>query len=85
MKALFVFIDSCMLRVLNSTLLIYLFTCISFQGGDKFVLLLNKPLPSDVDIQSSLFCVRFGSGSVVPASLWKEQAIVGEYIPSMSV
>ena len=57
---------------------------ISFQGGDKFVLLFNKPLPADVDIQSSLFCVRFGSGNVVPASLWKEQAIIGDYIPSMS-
>ena len=48
------------------------------------MLLLNKPLPADIDMQSSLFCVRFGSGSVVPASLWKEQAMIGEYIPSMS-
>jgi len=51
------------------------------EGGDKFVLLLNKLLPADIDIQSSLFCVRFGSGNVVPASLWKEQAVIGEYIP----
>lgn len=47
------------------------------------MLLLNKLLPADIDIQSSLFCVRFGSGNVVPASLWKEQAVIGEYIPSM--
>ena len=48
------------------------------------MLLFNKPLPADVDIKSSLFCVRFGSANVVPASLWKEQAIIGDYIPSMS-
>ncbi|KAL9951591.1 hypothetical protein ACROYT_G044275 [Oculina patagonica] len=51
------------------------------EGGDKFVLILNKPLPANIDIKSAIFCVRFGSGHVVPATLWKEQMIRGEYIP----
>jgi len=52
------------------------------EGGDKFVLLLNKQLPEDVDeIKSSLLCVRFGSGHVVPVKLWKDHIIRGEYIP----
>lgn len=52
------------------------------EGGDKFVLLLNKPLPEDIDdIKSSLLCVRFGSGHVVPVTLLKEQVIRGEHIP----
>ena len=49
------------------------------------MLLLNKQLPEDVDeIKSSLLCVRFGSGHVVPVKLWKDHIIRGEYIPSES-
>ena len=49
------------------------------------MLLLNKPLPANIDIKSSIFCVRFGSGNVVPVTLWKEQMIRGEYIPSKEI
>ena len=49
------------------------------------MLLLNKPLPEEVDeIKSSLLCVRFGSGHVVPVTLWKDHIIRGEHIPSES-
>ena len=53
------------------------------QGGDTFVLLLNKPLPEDIDeIKRSLLCVRFGSGHMVPVTVWKDNVIRGEHIPS---
>nr|XP_058965708.1 uncharacterized protein LOC131792352 isoform X2 [Pocillopora verrucosa] len=52
------------------------------QGGDRFVLLLNKPLSPDIcDISSSLLCVRFGTEYVVPVTLWKEQVIRGDSTP----
>lgn len=52
------------------------------EGGDKFVLLLNKPLPEEIDeIERSLLCVRFGIAHVVPVTLWEEQVIRGEHIP----
>ena len=50
------------------------------------MLLLNKSLPEDIDeIKRSLLCVRFGSGHIVPFTLWKEQTIRGEHIPSKSI
>lgn len=52
------------------------------EGGEKFVLLLNKPLPESIDeFKRSLLCVRFGDGHVVPVKLWKENIITGEQIP----
>lgn len=47
------------------------------------MLLLNKPLPEEIDeIERSLLCVRFGIAHVVPVALWEEQVIRGEHIPS---
>ncbi|PFX19131.1 uncharacterized protein LOC111338606 [Stylophora pistillata] len=52
------------------------------KGGDRFVLLLSKPLSPDIcDTSSSLLCVRFGSEYVVPVTLWKEQVIRGDSVP----
>ena len=49
------------------------------------MLLLNKPLPEEIDeIERSLLCVRFGIAHVVPVTLWEEQVIRGEHIPSKS-